>query len=104
MNPKFTMLELLLTMSASTRFAMTTRDVAGPQSSPLVGQSLSFWHLSRLMRHMPSAEVALFAKLHESETMPDAQVFDGLGVQVLAGPTQLFVSRHRFVGCWIWQV
>jgi hypothetical protein len=56
------------------------------------------------MRHIPSAEVALLAKLHESEMMPEAQGFDGPGVQVLAGPTQLFVSRQRFVACWIWQV
>src|SRR5450432_976390 len=101
MNPKFTMPVLLFTMSASTRLAITTREVAGPQSSPLAGQSESFWHLSSVMRHMPSALVLLLARLQVSEAVPETQGLEGPRVQVLGGPTQGLVSRQGFCACWI---
>src|SRR5262245_21911148 len=103
MKPKFTTLLLLLTMSASTRLAITTRDVAGPQLSPLAGQSPSSWHFSSVMRHMPMALVLFAAKLLTSLVVPARHGLVGPGVQVLAGPTHELVSLHGFTACWIWQ-
>src|SRR4051794_36175453 len=97
MSPKFTRPALLVAMSASTRLAITTRDVAGPHESP-DGQSVSLVHFVRAMRHMPVVPAAAVI-LQMSPAVPATQLLVGPGVQVLAGPTQALVSTHGLLAC-----
>jgi hypothetical protein len=48
---------------------------------------------------MPMADVVLLARLQVSVGLPATQVFEGPAAQVLAGPTQVFVSRQGLSGC-----
>src|SRR5690348_10035391 len=97
MRPKFTSLALLVTMSASTRLAITKREVAGPQVSP-DEQSVSFAHLVSPVRHMPVVPVVAVMR-QSSPATPAMHGFDGPGVQVLAGPTQALVSTQGLLAC-----
>jgi hypothetical protein len=83
-------------MLDSTRFAITMRDVAGPQVSP-VGQSLSFEHLVSPVRHMPVPLVVVILQL--SPVLPARHEFVAPGVQVLATPTQALVSMQGLLAC-----
>src|SRR5689334_8678991 len=98
MRPKFTRLELLLTMLDSTRLAITMRDVAGPQVSPAVVQSESFAHLVSAIRHMP-VEPPDVVILQVSPALPAWQEFVAPTLQVLAGPTHALVSTQGLLAC-----
>lgn len=87
---------MLETMLDSTRLAITKRDVAGPQVSP-VGQSLSFAHLVSAVRHMPVPLVVVI--LQVSPVLPARQAFDAPGVQALATPTQALVLMQGLLAC-----
>src|SRR3954454_9798671 len=97
MRPKFTSLALLVTMSASTRLAITKRDVAGPQASP-AEQSASFEHLVSAARHMPVLPAAEVMRQRSPGT-PATHGFDAPGVQVLAGPTHALLSVQGLFAC-----
>src|SRR5882757_7015811 len=93
------MLAFLVTMLASTRLAITMRDVAGPQASPAVVQSESFAHLTCVMRHMREAVVAVLPALQRSPALGATQLLVGSGPQVLAGPTHGLVSMQGLLAC-----
>ena len=88
----------MLTMSASTRLAITTREVAGPQVSP-DGQSVSLAHFVSAVRHMPVVPPDAVI-LHTSPALPATQGLSGPTVQVLAGPTHLLVLMQGLLACW----
>src|SRR5678815_2455737 len=92
MSPKFTSFALSATMLASTRLAITKREVAGPQVSP-DGQSASFEHLVSAVRHIPVLPPDEVMR-HVSPATPATHVFGCAGVQVLAGPMQALVSTQ----------
>ena len=93
MSPRFTTLALAETMLRMTRLAMTVRELAGPQESPLMLQSLLSLQMVWPMRHMREA-VAVAGALQRSPSAPARQRLMVTPVQGLALGTQVFRSSH----------